>query len=927
MGTCASEERTERSPEYSRVHFSHPIRGIGILFNYIHPFKRLPKHGRFGWVDPKAEWQMTNGEIQIGNYKLTRRVGSGGMGTVFRAVDSSGNHVAIKVIGSKTAIDATIHVPAGRRAQIPPALDTHRRMMFVREARVAMELSHPNITRVFDYGQHEGLLYIVMEFLNGRPLDKVVPLYAAISLSTRIALIRQLCEALSYAHRQGVIHRDIKPPNCFVIENSVLKVLDFGIAARADQPPSPSMLLGTFTHMAPELFAGSPRYAVTSDIWAAGVTFYQLLTGRLPFAAPSVTELVKSITQMPFLPLSESLPCSTELGRIVNRALAKDPASRYAAAEHFARDLANVEAALNAASSSLEGENAKPNGASVWWAKTVFQETALTSPVPVSTAPEIAQVSGGVRLRRSGSLVRLAEYNARILMPELIGMLLAGSYAIFSMLGGDGYASWQRWAWMFVAYVSGILVPVLLMISALLCGLAIAEKLAEVSWCRRCKAAFFHRSRVTTYAYSKVSWRHASSDCLAALKENLWDDAPKLLAMHGELVPPVLDTKTEYPPLRLHLDFYSCQCGDALATLTTDDRIGRTWNTREEYAGAYKTQAMPERGPSIISRLAGLVKAMARAVRLAVEPIPPRLSAMLIVAGLFIVFEYWPQYPIILGKKSPATVIQSDPPGVGFTTGAWTEYRFTSPRSFRWAFRTTHVITCNDSFVDNQNVYRFSGVTPKPDRIDAYPPDGPWPARHNVIVSVDKVLKDRWGRLTTNAATPAYTIKYVVIGKRDFMAEARAQAKSDELQKQAKSRNVPDLLPYLFPNPVPNLTPNLGRNRGLGNATRATIVVTSNPPGLAVVVDGVRVVTPHSYNWEVGSGHVLVVPEGGQVLNGSTATAGQVYTDGRWDSGTRDKPREMRINWSAIPFPFTYTAKFRALPPPESQSRHSSGDK
>jgi len=838
--------------------------------------------------------------MQIGNYKLTHQVGSGGMGTVFRALDSSGNPVALKMIGSKTAINATVHVQPGRRAQRPPALDVNLRMMFVREARVAMELNHPNITRVFDYGQHEGLLYIVMEFLNGRPLDKVIPLYGAISLSGRIALVRQLCDALIYAHRQGVLHRDIKPPNCFVIESSVLKILDFGIASRTGQLPNQAVLVGTITHMAPELLTSRPRYAASSDIWAVGVTFYQLLTGTLPFKGATFIELRNSIKQMPFKPLSESHPCARELGIILNRALAKDPASRYGTADDFARDLRSIEAALDTGG-ALREDAQNQNDAPVWWARTVFHETALTSPVPESAAPEIAQLSGLVRLRRSGNLVRFAEYNGKILKPELTCMLLAGSYAIFSMLGGDGYASWQGWAWMAVAYVSGFLVPVWLMISAMLCGLVIVEKLAEVTWCRRCRAIFFHRSRVTAYAYSKVSWRHASSDCLAALKENLWDDAPKLLAMHGELVAPVIDTKTDYPPLRLHLDFYSCRCGDELATLTTEDRIGRTWNTREEYSGAYKTQAIHELGPSIISRLAGFMKAIARAVRLAAEPISPRLSAILIAAGLLIAFEYWPQYPIILGKESPATVIQSDPPGVGFATGDWTGYHFTSPRSFRWSFHSTHVIVCNDNFVDNQKVYRFSGVTPKPDRIDAYRSYGPWPATHNVIVSVD-VLKDRWGRLTTNAATPAYTIKYLVIGKRDFMAEARAQTESDELRKHAKSRNVP------------NLAPNLAPNRGIGNATQATIVVTSKPPGLVVLVDGVRVVTPHSYDWQVGSGHVLVVPEGRQVLNGTTATAGQTYTDGRWDYGTLDNPGNMRINWSAIPFPFTYTAKFRALP-------------
>jgi serine/threonine protein kinase len=854
----------------------------------------------FSWLVARAEQKMTGREMQIGNYKLTHQVGAGGMGTVFRALDSSGNPVALKMIGSKKAVHATVHVQPGRRPPRPLALDINSRMMFVREARVAMELNHPNITRVFDYGQHEGFLYIVMEFLSGRPLDKVIPLYAAISLSTRIALIRHLCDALSYAHRQGVIHRDIKPQNCFVIESSVLKVLDFGIAARAGQQINQELLVGTMTHMAPELFAGPPRYSESSDIWAAGITFHQLLTGRLPFTGVSLVELVKNITKSPIQPLGESLPCAKELGRILNRALAKDPASRYATAEDFAHDLANAEAALNAGSDSPD-EDTDQSDSPAWWARTVFQQTALTSPAPASTGPKIAPVSGEIRVRRGGHMVRFAEYNDRILRPELVLMLLAGSYAIFSMLGGDGYSAWAPWAWMFVANVSGFLVPLLLIISAVLFGLVILEKLTAVPWCRRCRAIFRHNARVTAYAYSKVSWRHASSDCLGALKEDLWDDAPKLLAMHGELVPPGLESKTTYPPLRLLLDSYSCPCGDQFAALTTEDRIGRTWNARQEFAGAYKSQAISEAGPSVFDRLAGMVKAIARAVRLAAEPIPPRLTAILIAAGFLVVFEYWPQYPIIFGWKSPSIAIQSDPPGHGFI------HHFTTPHNFQWAFHTTHIIGCDDLVYHDQKIYRFSGVTPKPYRIDNNPPSRFGSAFHDVFVEVN-VLKDRWGRLTTNAVTPAYTIKYVVIGTRDYMAEARAQVESN-------ARHKP-------PNPA---TKSPG---GIGAATtQAMITVTSNPPGLAVLVDGVRVITPQLYFWHVGSGHLLIIPEGPQAPNGVTGAATQLYSDGRWDFGTGDNPRTTRINWSAVPFPYRYTARLRAVHPPNSPSRHPAADK
>src|SRR5271166_1806836 len=116
--------------------------------------------------------------MKIGNYVLTHRLGAGGMGTVYRALDTFGKPVALKFIGSQIVIDATIH--AGGVVHKQPALDMDRRMGLVREARLAMGLSHPSIARVFDYGTHEGLLYIVMEFLVGRSLDKLIPLRVAI---------------------------------------------------------------------------------------------------------------------------------------------------------------------------------------------------------------------------------------------------------------------------------------------------------------------------------------------------------------------------------------------------------------------------------------------------------------------------------------------------------------------------------------------------------------------------------------------------------------------------------------------------------------------------------------------------------------------------------------------------------------------------
>src|SRR5262249_2688623 len=153
-------------------------------------------------------------------------------------------------------------------------------MMFVREARVAMDLNHPNIIRIFDYGQHLGLLYIVMEYLQGRPLNKVIPIHVAVPLRTKLGLIRQVCYALEYAHKHGVMHRDVKPANAFVLQDKTLKVLDFGLAANLNRPLlGDHAFAGTPDYMAPEVVIRNTRYDSRVDIWATGIMLYQLLTG------------------------------------------------------------------------------------------------------------------------------------------------------------------------------------------------------------------------------------------------------------------------------------------------------------------------------------------------------------------------------------------------------------------------------------------------------------------------------------------------------------------------------------------------------------------------------------------------------------------------------------------------------------------------
>ncbi len=831
--------------------------------------------------------------MQIGQYKLTHRVGVGGMGTVFRALDGFGAPVAVKIIGSQAQVDATVHGagPAGNS----PALDPSHRMMFVREARLAMGLSHRNIVHVFDYNQHQGLLYIVMEYLDGRSLDRVIPIRAGIPLPTRCGLIRQLCEALDYAHRQGVIHRDVKPSNCFVLQNGRLKVLDFGIAASADQHPGQIKLAGTPPYMAPELFSPFPRYTEKVDIWAAGVTLYQLVTGRLPFVGRSHPELRANIALQPFPALDESLPLGKELGMILHRALAKDPAQRYSSAEEFAYELSLLEKPQEAVVAPPRKAPKRPDQAP-WWATRVVQESDLTSPLPGAAAATVSEISGKVETRHK---LRFVRYDLKTSRFTRLGILGTGLYAIHDLGGWYLDILPAPWAWTLPVSLWASLIPIALAGSMVLWSLAFWEKFAGTPRCRRCGAIMLHRSGIRVFAYSKTSLRHASSDCLAALHENLWNDAPKLLSMHCELEPPKLVTKTSHPPLRLHLDFYACMaCEDKMAILTTDDRLSRSWIPRHEYEGACKTSDRSVASPSFFARFIRIVKAAGRAARAAAEPVSLHGAFLLIIAAFLLGIHYYPQFPVILNLPGYRTIItiRTEPPGQPIQVDGRT---IPTPHTFEWLVVSNHKIEFEPQIRVNGQLYQYQGIVPTPSNKK---PPSQWPSLvvyHNAVTQID-APKDRWGRLTRPASDIAYTVQYHA--ENDLSSANSSDGTRTTQNSLTSGRHA-------------------SAQRGSITAPGAlslhgttTIVVTSRPPGLAVIVDGVQVITPKSYKWQDGSYHTLEAPRGRQTPKNGGTSSTDTYTDASWDFGTRDGQDRVRINWSAHPFPTTYTARFRRVP-------------
>ena len=737
-------------------------------------FLSAPAIGKLGSVQEPAlptrnlaEGNLLTGK-RIGSYTVLRRLGAGGMGIVFRVADEAGRPFAIKMIGSHAAIQATLHID--KALQNASALDLDARMRLVREARLAMGLVHPNIIKTFDYGQHGGLLYIVVEYLRGRSLDKVIPIHSSVPLSAKLKIIRQICEALEYAHLQGVMHRDVKPHNTFLLPDANVKVLDFGLAARLREPlPGQIAIVGTPNYMAPEVVGASHVYDGKVDIWSTGVTLYQLLIGRLPFNAPSISQLFNEIVHAPFPRIDPNLPHAIQLERILGLALAKNPLERYATAGDFARDLRRLEEEI-ADRRSLPAGHSKAIDDDPWWASTIVQVAASPAIGLDPPSETVSMVSGNISARRPGHTMRFVEYNENTMGIFLACILIASPYMLIGMLtGGHDFLSsvlssvlGPPFMWAGVSYLAGFGAPALFAISIALSLPIYWEKFAEIPRCRSCRRWMKHRSRVTRFAYSRESWAHASSDCLAALKANLWQDAARLLYLHGEGIAPEPGDKTSWPLIQYHLDFFGCEtCGAESALLTTEDRMGRTWNAREEYEGAYKTKGRVGTKPSLLGHKYGILSAVHRAAQLAAEPVVPVARIVLLIPALFTAIYYYPQIPLLLGLPGykASITITSNPTGQSILVDG---QLISTPRTFLWAYDSVHTIAKLDKRLIKGNVYQFIEITPNVDigeqHRNGLESVGGW-LRMERTVGISAAI-DGWGRPANRPMVPTFTVVF-----------------------------------------------------------------------------------------------------------------------------------------------------------------------
>ena len=321
-----------------------------------------------------------------GRYRIQRKLGAGGMADVYLAEDQElGRRVAIKILNSRHGNDDQFIE------------------RFRREAKNAAALNHPNIVSIYDRGEAEDTYYIAMEFLDGRTLKELIVSRGAAPINVAIEYARQILSALRFAHRHGIVHRDIKPHNVLVDGEGRVKVTDFGIArAGTSQMTETGSIVGTAQYLSPEQARGGevdPR----SDLYSLGVVLYELLTGKTPFDGETPVEIaMKHLSNTPAPPSKLRPDVPPELDMVVLRALAKNPDDRYQSADEMEADLERVARGARVAAATVAATQvmSRPAGAaaavtSATAATMIAAPPASAAPPPVVMDEEEMQEGGG----------------------------------------------------------------------------------------------------------------------------------------------------------------------------------------------------------------------------------------------------------------------------------------------------------------------------------------------------------------------------------------------------------------------------------------------------------------------------------------------------------------------------------------------------
>jgi serine/threonine protein kinase len=359
-------------------------------------------------------------DILDGQFKILQKIGSGGMGSVYKA-----HQIAMdRMVGVKI-----LHPKLANRKDLVSR--------FRREARAMSHLAHPNTTKVFLYGElDDGSLYIVMEFLDGKNLNQTVRADGPFAVSRALPVLIQVCGALDEAHKSGIIHRDMKPENIFLCQQGGLKdyakVLDFGLAKVTEREMRPGsliltqegMVFGTPEFMSPEQAQGKVL-TPTSDIYSLAVILYEVLTGKLPYDAKTPLEYIQAHVMTKPIPLAERAPDKTFpplLWQVMERALAKKPEDRFASAADFA-------AAMQAV---LDGRTTLPHSVSK---PSPLAATVNMGPAAGSASPQPPSVSARAEAPSSTSSPGRAKATRPSSSPKVGWGKLAAIAALCLILG------------------------------------------------------------------------------------------------------------------------------------------------------------------------------------------------------------------------------------------------------------------------------------------------------------------------------------------------------------------------------------------------------------------------------------------------------------------------------------------------------------